>query len=135
MSEMRERPVRPNIWRPVVKWGVIDTDRKYVVIITLLCFAVPFWREWAVYRIPLPLPAALAGLAASIAFFRFIRQGRRPHWFKNRVRAIIEFCQHWTLSIRRSLPRDEERRGASPWITDGTEADLTTFLHTGEAPY
>ena len=135
MSEMRERPIRPRIWKPVTKYGIIDTDRKYVIGFTLVSFAIPFFLELSVFRIPLPLPMALFGLAASIIFFRFIRQGRRPHWFKNRVRALVEDIRYlFCRTVRRSLPRDEEKRGRTPWITDAASDELDYFLHTGQIP-
>src|SRR5438045_1550939 len=130
---MRERPIRPRIWKPVTKYGIIDTDRKYVVVITLLCFTVPFVFELSVFRVPLPLPAALGGLVFSTIFFKFIRQGRRPHWFYNRVRAASEdFRYFFCRTVRRALPRDEERRGATPWITDGEGGEVLAFVTTGE---
>ena len=129
---MRERPVRSRIWLPITKYGIIDTDRKYVVVITLACFTVPFVFEWSVYRVPLPLPTALAGLALSVVFFKFIRLGRRPHWFYNRVVALAEdFRYLFCRTVRRALPRDEERR-ESAWITDGDEGELLNFLTTGQ---
>ena len=133
MSEMRERPVRSRCWQPITKYGIIDTDRKYVLIITLACFAIPFALELSVYRIPLPLPMALGGLALSIAFFKFIRLGRRPHWFKNRVVALIEdFKYLFSRRVRRAFPRDEERRGREPWISDAEQQEIQTFLRTGQ---
>lgn len=130
---MRERPVRSRIWKPITKFGIIDTDRKYVVLITLACFTIPFIFELSVFRIPLPLPMALAGLALSIAFFKFIRLGRRPHWFWNRVRAFAEDLRYlFNRNIRRSLPRDEERRGRTPWIDGASHEEIVNFLTTGQ---
>ena len=81
--------------------------------------------------VPLPLPTALAGLALSVVFFKFIRLGRRPHWFYNRVVALAEdFRYLFCRTVRRALPRDEERR-ESAWITDGDEGELLNFLTTG----
>jgi len=118
---------------PITKYGIIDTDRKYVVLITLACFTVPFLFELSVFRIPLPLPMALAGLALSAAFFKFIRLGRRPNWFWNRVRALAEDCRYlFHRDVRRALPRDEERRGLMAWVTGGTQAEIIEFLTTGQ---
>lgn len=129
---MRERPVRSRSWKPITKYGIIDTDRKYVVIITLACFTVPFIFELSVFRIPLPLPMALAGLALSAAFFKFIRLGRRPNWFSNRLWALYEDVIYlFNRNVRRALPRDEERRRAR-WITDGARAEILTFITTGQ---
>lgn len=133
MEEMRERLVRSRCWKPITKYGIIDTDRKYVLLITLAFFTIPFALEVSVFRIPLPLPMALAGLALSIAFFKFIRLGRRPHWFWNRVVGLIEdFKYFFCRRVRRSLPRDEEKRGQSSWITDGTQDEIQHFLTTGQ---
>lgn len=136
MSEMRERPVRSRSWKPITKYGIIDTDRKYVLMITLACFTIPFIFEWSVFRIPLPLPMALIGLALSVAFFKFIRLGRRPHWFWNRVRALAEdFKYGFNRNIRRALPRDHEQRGGAAWIAGASQEELTEFLSTGQTSY
>jgi hypothetical protein len=132
VSELRERPVRSRSWKPITKYGIIDTDRKYVLMITFACFSIPFLLELSVFRIPLPLPMALAGLALSVAFFKFIRLGRRPHWFWNRVCALGEDLRYlFHRGVRRALPRDEERRAAA-WLTDSEQTELLTFITTGQ---
>ncbi len=38
---MRARPIRSQIYLPVVRFGVTDADWKFVIFITLLCYSAP----------------------------------------------------------------------------------------------
>ena len=40
---MRFRPVRPNIYLPVIRFGVLVGDWKYILAATLVGYLVPFF--------------------------------------------------------------------------------------------
>ena len=40
---MKPRPVRPNIYLPVVRFGVVVADWKYILCATLIGYLVPFF--------------------------------------------------------------------------------------------
>ena len=42
---MRPRPIRPQIYLPVVRFGVRDTDWKFVIAAVLLSYALPFFFQ------------------------------------------------------------------------------------------
>jgi len=93
---------------PVVKFGVIDSDWKFVLVISLIGYSVPFFLEMKLWGIPLELWTGIIAFILSVAFFNFIRIGRKPYWLAHCLRALIENPRH-----RHTLPSD---RSAAPWI-------------------
>ena len=86
---MQEYPMRERIYLPVVRFGVPHTDWKYVVIVTIAGFVLPFVLNIKLYGMPAPMFMGVAALALSVAFFNFIRIGRRPLWFQHTCRALL----------------------------------------------
>jgi len=108
---MRPRPVRSNIYLPVVRFGVVASDWKFVLAATLIGYAVPFWLDLKVWRVPLELWTGLLAAALSIAFFNYVRIGRRPFWLQHHLRALTENPRQ-----RGRLPSDHARRPGRSWI-------------------
>ena len=105
---MQNFPVRERIYLPVVRFGVPHPDWKYVFFITFAGFVLPFVLNIKFFGVPAPMFTGLVALACSVAFFNFIRLGRRPYWFQHTLRALI------TSSTRRAaLPQDDLNE---PWI-------------------
>jgi hypothetical protein len=86
---MQEYPMRERIYLPVVRFGVPHTDWKYVFIITFAGFVLPFVLNIKLYGVPAPMFTGVSALALSVAFFNFIRIGRRPLWFQHTLRAFL----------------------------------------------
>jgi hypothetical protein len=103
---MRGRPIRSQIYLPVVRFGVVDTDWKFVISIVLLCYCIPYLFDLRIMNFPLEIWASLIGLAASVAFFNFVRKGRRPFWLQHQIGALAKRARQ-----RHSLPADEKARG------------------------
>jgi hypothetical protein len=99
---MQEHPMRERIYLPVVRFGVPHTDWKYVFIITLCGFVLPFVLNIKLYGVPAPMFLGVAALALSVAFFNFIRIGRRPLWFQHSARALLVSSRE-----RAALPVDD----------------------------
>jgi hypothetical protein len=108
---MRPRPIRPNIYLPVARFGVLITDWKFVFIATLIAYSTPFLFDVKLWGAPLELCAGLGAAALSIAFFNYARIGRRPFWLQHRLRAMFTSPIH-----RRSLPVDNVRQPKRRWI-------------------
>lgn len=81
--------MRERIYLPVVRFGVPHTDWKYVFIITLCGFVLPFVLNIKLYGVPAPMFTGVSALALSVAFFNFIRIGRRPLWLQHTLRALL----------------------------------------------
>ena len=104
---MRSRPVRSQIYLPVTRFGVLDSDWKFVLLTTFLCYTAPFMLDLKLLRIPVELWASLAGLGLSVAFFNYVRIGRKPFWLQHQISARLR-----TARLRRRLPTDPKSK---PW--------------------
>jgi hypothetical protein len=110
---MRHIPIRPNIYLPVARFGVLISDWKFVFMATLIAYSTPFLFDLKLWGAPLELCTGLSAAALSIAFFNYVRIGRRPFWLQHRLRAMF------TSPIqRRALPIDFARRPGWRWIIE-----------------
>jgi hypothetical protein len=91
-----------------VRFGVTDADWKFVIFITLLCYSIPFLFNMKLMRFPLEIWTCVIGLVGSVAFFNFVRIGRRPFWLQHQVAALTTASHH-----RHALPTDQKER---PWL-------------------
>jgi hypothetical protein len=110
---MRHRSIRPNIYLPVARFGVLISDWKFVFVATLASYLTPFLLDLKLWGVPLELWTGLGAAALSIAFFNYVRIGRCPLWLQHRLRAMF------TSQIqRRALPMDGARRPGRRWIIE-----------------
>ena len=93
--------MRERIYLPVVRFGVPHTDWKYVFLITMAGFVLPFIFGLKLYGVPAPMFTGVIALALSVAFFNFIRLGRRPLWFQHSMHALFT-----RATERAALPQD-----------------------------
>jgi hypothetical protein len=105
---MQDYPVRERIYLPVVRFGVPHTDWKYVFFLTFAGFVLPFVFRLTIYGVPAPMLTGVVTMAAAVAFFNFIRIGRRPLWFQHTLRALLS-----SPTRRAALPADDLNE---PWI-------------------
>ncbi len=108
---MRARPVRSKIYLPVVRFFVVSSDWKFVLAATLVGYLVPFFLHLKVWVIPMWLLTGVGSLIGSIAFFNYIRIGRRPFWFQHTLRAAVSHRRH-----RRVLPVDGIKQPRRLWV-------------------
>lgn len=99
---MQDYPMRERIYLPVVRFGVPHTDWKYVFFITFAGLVLPFIFGIKIYGVPVPMFTGVIALALSVAFFNFIRIGRRPFWFQHTISALLT-----NPTRRAALPVDE----------------------------
>ena len=121
---MRSRPVRPNIYLPVVRFGVADSDWFTVLLISCAGYLLPVPFGITVLYVPLQMWTWLLVTAASIAFFNYIRIGRRPRWLQHRVKALFFHHRHC-----RSIPNGKGRGFTRPWIIDSNVTDQSEPQH------
>jgi hypothetical protein len=105
---MRQRPMRPQIYLPVVRFGVRDTDWKFVIAIVLVSYTLPFLFNLRVLRFPLEIWTTIISTVLSIAFFNFVRIGRRPFWLQHQIKALVTPSRN-----RHALPTDRKEQ---PWL-------------------
>lgn len=109
---MRVRPVRPNIYLPVVRFGVVISDWKYIFAVTLVGYLVPFFFRLKVGNVPLWFVTGLSAAALSYSFFRYTKVGRKSNWFQHSIRALLD-----GPVARRTLPSDRQRQ-RSTWLLE-----------------
>lgn len=112
---MKLRPVRPNIYLPVVRFGVADSDWLSVLLISCASYLAPVPFGVTVLYVPLQMWTWLLATTGSIAFFNYIRIGRRPYWLPHKLRSIwVHHRQYATL------PNGKKRAFRSCWLLDPT---------------
>ncbi len=111
---MQDHPMRERIYLPVVRFGVPHTDWKYVFLVTFAGLVLPFILNIKLYGIPVPMFTGTLALAASVAFFNFIRLGRRPLWFQHTLRALFTGANN-----RAAIPQDDLNEW---WVKEGRKS-------------
>jgi hypothetical protein len=108
---MKLRPVRPNIYLPVVRFGVADSDWFTVLLISCAGYLLPVPFGITIFYIPLQMWTWLLATAGSIAFFNYIRIGRRPYWLQHKLKSIcFHHCQY------PALPNGKKRAFKRRWL-------------------
>src|SRR5450432_2428714 len=115
---MRTRPIRPNIYLPVVRFGVADSDWFSVLLISCIGYLAPVPLGITVLYVPLQMWTWLLATAGSIAFFNYIRIGRRPHWLYHKLKSLY-LHQHQY----RATPNGRKRPFNRDWIIDAKVND------------
>ncbi len=109
---MRSRSVRPNIYLPVVRFGVVVADWKYILIATLVGYLLPFFFRLKIGSVPLWFVTGVASAGLSYGFFRYTKVGRKSYWFQHSIRALYEGSV-----ARRTVPADR-KRVSRRWLID-----------------
>ena len=109
---MRPRSVRPNIYLPIVRFGVVVADWKYILGATLVGYLIPFFFRLKIGNVPLWFVTGVGSAALSYSFFRYTKVGRRSYWFQHSMRALLE-----GRVARRTVPGDRNRV-KRPWLID-----------------
>jgi len=113
---MRLRPVRPNIYLPVVRFGVADSDWFTVLLISCALYLAPVPFGITVLYVPLQMWTWLLGTVGTIAFFNYIRIGRRPYWLQHQLRALLFHHRRY-----RAIPNGRRHSFRRPWLIDDGE--------------
>src|SRR2546429_9504501 len=100
---MRSRPVRPNIYLPVVRFGVADSDWFSVLLISCAGYLLPVPLGLTVLYVPLQMWTWLLATAGGIAFFYYISIWRRPNWLYHKKKK--PFLHHRPQSLISKLKK------------------------------
>ena len=117
---MRVRPVRPNIYLPVVRFGVADSDWFSVLLISCAGYLLPVPLGLTVLYVPLQMWTWLLATAGSIAFFNYIRIGRRPSWLNHKVKSLVSHHRQY-----RFIPNGRKRSFIRAWLIDVQKDDVS----------
>ena len=110
---MRARPIRPNIYLPVVRFGVADSDWFSVLLISCAGYLAPVPFGITILYVPLQMWTWLLATAGSIAFFNYIRIGRKPYWLQHKLKGLCLNHRQY-----RALPNGKKRGFHRAWLID-----------------
>jgi len=115
---MRARPVRRNIYLPVVRFGVADSDWFTVLLISCAGYLAPVPFGITILYVPLQMWTWLFATAGSIAFFNYIRIGRKPYWLQHKLKSVFQHHRQY-----RAIPNGKKRPFNRSWIVQ-SEAEI-----------
>lgn len=52
---MQQRPIRSQLYLPVLRFGITDEDWGVVILASIAGYAIPFLLGWKIYSIPAEL--------------------------------------------------------------------------------
>ena len=120
---MQPRPIRSQIYLPVLRFGITDEDWGIVLLASMLGYAVPFFLNIRVYHLPMELLGWLITMGVSILILNLIRRKQRPSWLKHTFQWYLrkrvqrrwlpdEFHPDWLLTQEPVVPslHQETRR-------------------------
>ena len=122
---MRVRPVRPNIYLPVIRFGVADSDWFSVLLISCAGYLLPVAFGITVLYVPLQMWTWLLATAGSIAFFNYIRIGKKPHWLRHKLKSL--FLDHRQYP---ALPNGKKRPFNRSWLVNSATDDKALASHS-----
>jgi hypothetical protein len=109
---MRPRPVRSQIYLPVLRFGITDEDWGVVIVAGILGYAVPFLFEMKVGNVPLEMVGWVVAMGLSIFILNVIRRRSRLAW----LRHVVQAKMRGAVS-RRRLPGET----AQAWLKPNEE--------------
>ena len=87
---MQARPVRSQIYLPVLRFGITDEDWGVVILASILGYAVPFLMGWKFNNIPLELVGWLIVMGVSIGVLNLVRRKSRAAWLRHVLQAKLQ---------------------------------------------
>jgi len=86
---LRRRPIRARIYQPVTRFGVVAGDWKYILAISVACYAAPMALKLSFGGLPLFLIAGPGAMLLSYSFFYWTRVGKEPGWLQHQLRSML----------------------------------------------
>lgn len=84
---MQPRPIRSQLYLPILRFGITDEDWGFVILASLAGYGVPFILRIEVFHVPVELIGWLVMMGASILTFNLLRRKSRPGWIKYTLRS------------------------------------------------
>lgn len=101
---MQQRPIRSQLYLPILRFGITDEDWGFVIGASLIGYAVPFLLGLRVYGIPAELIGWLVLMGLSVLCLNLIRRQSRPGWLRHTIQARLRGS-----TSRRWLPHEWQR--------------------------
>jgi hypothetical protein len=85
----RTYPIRPQIYLPVARFGVVLSDWPGVLIPTALATFIPLFGEFKAFGFPVyPISGPLVFFPL-VWFFNRVRTGKPPFWLQHKFRSLV----------------------------------------------
>jgi hypothetical protein len=105
----------------VVRFGVADSDWFSVLLISCAGYLVPVPFGLTVFYVPLQMWIWLLATAGSIAFFNYIRIGRRPYWLNHKLKSLFLHQRQY-----RAIPNGRKGAFNRAWLIE-EQIDESSF--------
>ena len=109
---MQPRPVRSQIYLPVLRFGITDEDWGFVIVAAIFGYAIPFLFGMKVGSVPLEMVGWIITMGLTILTLNIIRRKSRPAWLQHVIQAKVQ----GEIS-RRKLPGEN----APAWLKQNQE--------------
>jgi hypothetical protein len=96
---MRQRPIRSQLYLPILRFGITDEDWGFVILAGVTGYAAPFAFGLRLYHLPAELIGWIVMMGLSVLALNIIRRKSRPGWLKHTIQSKL----HGSMS-RRWLP-------------------------------
>src|SRR5262249_20144408 len=82
-TAMQARPLRSQIYLPVLRFGITDEDWGIVIAAGILGYAIPFLFGMKIGIVPLEMVSWIVAIGLSIFILNIPRRKSRPYWLKH----------------------------------------------------
>ena len=79
---MQPRPIRSQLYLPILRFGITDEDWGFVILASIVGYAVPFALGIEIFHIPAELIGWVVMMGASVLALNLIRRKSRLGWLK-----------------------------------------------------
>jgi len=111
---MQARPIRSQIYLPVLRFGITDEDWGFVIVAAILGYAVPFLFGMKIGNVPLEIVGWIVSTGLTIFILNIIRRKSRPAWLRHVIQAGLQGTVN-----RRRLPGDV----VGTWLNQNRESE------------
>jgi hypothetical protein len=87
---MQARPIRSQIYLPVLRFGITDEDWGFVIVAAILGYAIPFLFEMKIGNVPLEIVGWIVAAGLTIFILNIIRRKSRPAWLRHVIQAKLQ---------------------------------------------
>ncbi len=106
---MQPRPIRSQIYLPVLRFGITDEDWGFVIAAAIAGYAIPFLLGLKIGNVPLEIVGWIVSSGLTIFILNIIRRKNRPAWLRHVIQARLQGAVS-----RRRLPGDAARAWLKP---------------------
>ncbi len=87
---MQPRPVRAQIYLPVLRFGITDEDWGFVIVAAIFGYAIPFLFGMKVGSVPIEIIGWIVTMGLTILTLNIIRRKSRPAWLRHVIQAKVQ---------------------------------------------